>query len=241
MVQKKSDLGLTKHPKHPIIIHGFPGFGLVGTITTEFLIQHLKCELIGKKWFEDLPSAVAIHKGELVQPVGLYYNKKYNIIIVHSISGSQGIEWKIADYLNQLGEELDAQEFLALEGVGTMEEKETPDIFYYTSEKERAQYFEDKVGLKRLNEGVVMGVTSALMLKTEKKMSAFFVETHADFPDSKASAELIQALDKSFDLNIDPKPLYESAKKFEENFNKILDQSQVTKKVTKKKQMSYVG
>ncbi|MBW2989975.1 PAC2 family protein, partial [Candidatus Woesearchaeota archaeon] len=38
---------LWKKPKNPIIIEGFPGFGLVGTIASEFLIDHLKTELIG--------------------------------------------------------------------------------------------------------------------------------------------------------------------------------------------------
>ena len=39
---------LTKKPKKVIIITGFPGFGLIGTITTEFLIEHLKALPIGK-------------------------------------------------------------------------------------------------------------------------------------------------------------------------------------------------
>ena len=38
---------LTEKPKNAILIEGFPGFGLVGTITTEFLIDHLKAKKIG--------------------------------------------------------------------------------------------------------------------------------------------------------------------------------------------------
>ena len=33
---------LKKKPKNPVLIEGFPGFGLVGTITTEYLINELK-------------------------------------------------------------------------------------------------------------------------------------------------------------------------------------------------------
>jgi len=43
---------LEKKPKEVIVIEGFPGFGLIGTIATEYLVQHLKCEFIGKYWFE---------------------------------------------------------------------------------------------------------------------------------------------------------------------------------------------
>ncbi len=231
---------LTKKPKNPVIVHGFPGFGLVGTITTEFLIRHCKCELIGKKWFEDQPAAIAIHKGRIINPIGIYYNEKYNMIIVHSIAAGQGAEWKIADFLEELAADVDASEFLSLEGVGSMENKDVPEIYYYASEKKHEERMK-KAGLKPLSEGVIMGVTSALMLKTKRPMNALFAETHADFPDSKAAAELIKTLDKVLDLNIDPKPLYESAKRFEENFNKLIEQSQFNQQQIKKKQLNYVG
>ncbi len=229
---------LTKKPQKPIILQGFPGFGLVGTITTEFLIRHCKCEMIGKMWFEDLPAAVAIHKGEIIHPVSIYYNEDYNLVILHSISGGQGIEWKVTDFLMELGNQLDATEFLSLEGIGISEEKETSDVFYHTTTNERKKYLEEK-GLKQLNEGVMMGVTSALILKEKRQITTLFVETHADFPDSKAAAELIKCLDKILDLDVDPGPLYESAKKFEENFNKIIQQGHHTQ--NKKRQMNYLG
>ncbi len=229
---------LTKKPQKPIILQGFPGFGLVGTITTEYLIRHCKCELIGKMWFEDLPAAIAIHKGEIIHPIGIYYNEEYNLIILHSISGGQGIEWKVSDFLIDLGHELDATEFLCLEGVGLSEEKEQPDVFYYTSTDERKEYLEEKK-IPQLSEGVMMGVTSALMLKAQRQVTALFVESHSDYPDSKAAAELIKALDKVLNLKVDPEPLYESAKIFEESFNKIIKQNKTTKK--KKEQMHYLG
>jgi len=39
---------LSKKPKNPIILEGFPGFGLVGTISTEYLIEHLNAERLDK-------------------------------------------------------------------------------------------------------------------------------------------------------------------------------------------------
>ena len=42
------ELILKKTPKNATIIEGFPGFGLVGTITTEFLLNNLETEEIEK-------------------------------------------------------------------------------------------------------------------------------------------------------------------------------------------------
>ena len=38
---------LNQKPKNPVIIQGFPSFGLVGTIATGFLIDHLAAKPIG--------------------------------------------------------------------------------------------------------------------------------------------------------------------------------------------------
>jgi uncharacterized protein len=234
------EIELNERPQNPTIIQAFPGFGLVGTITTEYLISHLKCRLIGRKWFEELPSAIAIHKGEIIQPIGIYYNDKYNIIIVHSITGVPGMEWKIADFLEKLGNELNAKEFISLDGIGTTSEQENPNIYFYTNKHENKNLNEN-LQIKNLDEGIIMGVTSALLLKTKRNINAFFVETHSEFPDSKASAELIKILDKLLNLEIDPEPLYESAKLFEDKFNKIIEKGKLTQTQFKKKQLNYVG
>lgn len=69
------DFELTKKPKSPIIIEGFPGFGLVGTISTEFLVEHLGAEKIGKIDIEENPPMVAVHKGKVIDPIGIFYRK----------------------------------------------------------------------------------------------------------------------------------------------------------------------
>ena len=76
------EVKLWKKPKNCIIIEGFPGFGLVGTIASEFLIEHLKTEQIGKILFNDMPAMVAIHENKVVEPLGIFYNQKYNLLLV---------------------------------------------------------------------------------------------------------------------------------------------------------------
>ena len=90
---------LKKKPKDVTIIEGFPGFGLVGTITTEFLLEHLKAELIGNFMFEEMPTIVAIHDSKLVHPMGIYHDKKYNLLIFHMVTSTQGYEWKVGEAL----------------------------------------------------------------------------------------------------------------------------------------------
>ena len=47
---------LKKIKKNPTVIEGFPGFGLIGSIATEYLVQHLSCEKLDNHYFDELPA-----------------------------------------------------------------------------------------------------------------------------------------------------------------------------------------
>lgn len=248
------DIKLSRKITNPTIICGFPGFGLVGTISTEYLLEHLKCEFVGSHWFEDLSATVAIHDQKLIHPIGFYYNKQYNILIIHSILATSGIEWMIANLINDVAKQTKAKEIISLEGVGAPgmvpggmpdmeEEEETPKAennFFYVTEKKTKENMA-KYGVKPLKEGIIIGVTSALMLKTATPLTALFSEVHSSLPDSKAAASLIVVLDKYLGLKIDPEPLLETAKKFEEKIRGIMEKGVAVQKEANKKQLSYVG
>src|SRR3989338_274017 len=105
-------LRLQKKPKNPTVIEGFPGFGLVGTITTEFLIKHLDADLVGRIELEEVPPVIAVHRGEAVDPIGLFYAKKHNLLIIHALSAVSGFEWQLADLIVKLAREVKAREIL---------------------------------------------------------------------------------------------------------------------------------
>jgi uncharacterized protein len=236
------DIKLYKKPKSPIIIEGFPGFGLVGTIATEFLIEHLNVEPIGKITFHEMPAMVAIHENKVVEPLGLFYNKDYNLIILHAITTPTGYEWDIAEAIINLSKELNAKEIISLEGVGSGTEEATNAMtFFYSSESENQKKFK-KFGIEPLNEGIIVGVSGALLLKHEEiPITCIFSEAHTNLPDSKAAAKIIETLDKYLRLDVDYKPLLEQAEKFEEKLKTILRKGQEATELSEQKKMSYVG
>src|SRR3989338_8103159 len=128
------EIKLWKKPKNCIIVEGFPGFGLVGTIATEFLLDHLGTEQIGKIIFNDMPAMVAIHEGKIVEPLGVFYNSKYNIAILHAITAATHYEWEMADTVSKIALELKAREIISLEGVGSGETAEGSRVFYYSND-----------------------------------------------------------------------------------------------------------
>jgi uncharacterized protein len=236
------EVKLWKKPKNPTIIEGFPGFGLVGTITTEFLIDHLDVEMIGKVVMDESPAVVAIHGDHIVEPLGIFYNKKYNLVIVHAVSASTGIEWKLSDIIEKLAKDLQAKQIISIEGVGSSTTKPSNERVFFFSKDKTLKAKLTKLGLNPLKEGIIMGVTGALLLNVSKiPMSCIFAETHSELPDSKAAAKVIIALDKYIGLKINPEPLLEQAVKFEEKLKGLLKKGQEAQVMAENKKPSYLG
>ena len=231
------EIKLNKKPKKPIIIEGFPGFGLIGTITTEFLIEHLKAEPIGEFVFDEMPPTVVIHKGKVVNPMGVFYDKKSNIVILHTIQNMTGNEWKIANAIEDMANKLKAREIISVEGVSSPIPSRETKVYYYCKKPTGCIQ-----GLAEpLNESIIMGVSAALMLNSEMPFSGFFAETHSKLPDSKAAAKIIEVMDKYLNLKVDYNPLLKQAEEFEKKFKSIIDQTTSASKERDKKALNYVG
>lgn len=232
---------LEERPVKPIIIEGFPGFGFVSTIATEFLIRHLGAKPIGRITSEKIIPVAAIHKTQLIYPLEIFYDKKTNIILVQAVTPVDGLEWEIADTLIRLAKELKAKEMISLEGVASTAQIKDPQVFFYSNREEKKKTMQS-MKVKPLDEGIIIGVTGAVLMKMkETPLSCFFVETHSELPDNKGAAKLIETLDKYLGLTIDTKPLLQKAKEFEEKLKDLFTKLAEVKIEKEKKHLSYMG
>ena len=213
---------------------------MVGTISTEFLVEHLGAEKIGKIDIEENPPMVAVHKGKVIDPIGIFYSKKYNVVIIHAVTPVTGMEWKLAKTIANLAKKLNAKEIISLEGVGGQSNgdiNKNNDAYYFTNFSKKLE----KSNMKPLDEGIIMGVTGALLLKKDLKLSCIFAETHSALPDSRAAATVIENLENYLSLKIDVKPLIEKAERFEIKLKNIFEKTNVANKEKQKKELSYLG
>ena len=231
------ELLLQKRPLNATIIEGFPGFGLVATIATEFLINHLDAEQIGKIIIEEVPPVVAVHSGQIVEPIGIFYSKKYNLVILHALTSITGYEWKVAKKIEELSKILKAREIICIEGIGSM--SNSSNAFFLSSKS--TDKFVKKTGLEKLKDGIIMGVTGALSLNKKLPISCIFAETHSKLPDSRAAAKIIEVLDDYLELKVDVGPLIKKAEQFESKIKSLLDQSKTASDLKQKKELTYLG
>src|SRR3989344_5856899 len=232
-------LVLTKKPKNVTIVEGFPGFGLIGTIAIEFLMDHLETEKIGTIEMDEVPAMIAIHQSKVIEPVSLHYNKEYNLVLVHAINIGKNTGWKLSEIIEQLAQELSAKEIVSLEGVGSPNPGNK--VFYYTTQN-GALSKKLSAAASPLSEGIVVGVTGALLARNLKvPVIAFFAEAQSGLPDSRAAAEIIKALDSYTGLKIEPKPLLAQAKVFEQKLKGITQKSGKAEELQEEKMDNYFG
>ncbi len=233
------EIRLTKKMAGVRIIEGFPGYGVVGTVTTEFLIDHLKCEKVGSIIIDGLQPMVAVHNNELVEPIGLFYDKENKLLILHFVTMSQGIEWEVTNAIIKLVKMVKAREIISVEGVGSSDENSSK-TYYFSKDKGAAKKLK-ALGINPLSEGIIIGVTATVLVMADVPVTCIFSDTHTNLPDSHAAANIIGALDKYLSLNVDYKPLKETASKFEDKLRGIIKESQKAADIQEKKKMSYVG
>ena len=227
-------INLKTIPKNPIVIEGFPGFGLVGTIVTDYLVRHTDAKLIGEFIYSDLPAVIAIHETKMERPMAIFYSKKYNLVVLHTKLVTKGKEWRIAEAIIEMARKMKAKEFISIEGVGSSNGEEDTHLYSYNSPALV------KLGAKPVQESIIMGVTAAMMLRYPK-MSCIFAGTQSENPDSKAAAKVIELLDKYLNLKVDYAPLLKQAEEVEAKAKSIIQKSSQAAEEVDRKNMSYLG
>ena len=202
---------LNQKPKNPVIIQGFPSFGLVGTIATGFLIDHLAAKPIGEIIVKEVTPMIAIHNKEMIKPLEIYHAKKENIIIINALMNVAGIEWDIADTILKMSKELGAKELITIEGVASPELVGNPKAYVYCTKS------------------------------LEKMKKEGCLEAHTDLPDSVAAAKAIEVIDKHLGLKVDYRPLLKKAAEFETKLKGLMSKKQKTVDMAKEKELNYLG
>lgn len=228
------EIELKERPQKPIIIQAVPGIGMVGTIAAEFLIDHLKAKRIGRIYSEDIPPIIALHHGKLIEPFSIFYSPSANIVIVSALETMSGKEWELGKTVIKLCSMLKAKELISIEGVesGSGESRN----FYFTKDIKKKKKLES-IGLKELDEGIILGVAASLLIKSPES-TYIFAETHSEIPDSRAAAKIVQSLDRYLNLNVDYKPLLAKADEFEKKLKELLS---IAAQQSKEKKETYLG
>ncbi len=205
------------------ILETFPGIGLVGPMAGSYMIEKLGMEYIGHMESDQFPPIATIHHSIPMFPARLYKSDKMKLLLFMS-------EFTISPLLvNQLANEVlaFARKYGAdkLVSVGGMPSQKPTDTIYIASSNGAVLKKAQKMGIKTIEEGVVSGVSAALLINAaEFKIPAFdiLVEVNPSITDPKYAEIAIEGLNKVLGIDIDLSELDKEAKIVEAKIREML-------------------
>lgn len=217
--------------KSPTIIEGFPSVGLVGAIATEYLSSKLGLTEIGFMKSRKLPPVTIVKDGIPKSPIRLYANEGL-VAIVSDTAVPSSLTYDIADALVDWAVKHNAVRIISLGGIARQDEtgKATDDVFAVAADPATLAKLSAK-NYRTIKLGFLTGVFGILMLEClERNIEAFgfLADAHADRPDPKAAALVLDAAAKFMGLSLDTKSLLDTSAKIEQRMGDLLKQTKRT-------------
>ncbi|MDO5844243.1 MAG: PAC2 family protein [Methanocorpusculum sp.] len=204
-----------------ILIAGFPGSGLVGSIAVQFLIDKLAFRHIGDIAAPDLPTGSLAEMGLARAPIRLY--EKDNIVAITSDVPIPEVSsyFIAAEVIEWLSDKCRISEIVVIGGVVTGGEGER--VFGVANTEEGLEKIKQTCQiLPAMN---IAGITGEFLTEAVlKKIPAcgFLIETNYDI-DSRASAAGLDVISQMYELALDTTPLVEQADSVEPMLKQLSD------------------
>jgi uncharacterized protein len=233
---KKKDL------RGATIIDGFPSVGLVSSISANYLIKVLKMEHIGIMDSPQFPTVSLIRDATPLSPVRIYASDKGNrgdqiVAFISEFQAPPNLIRPISRVLVDWAIEQRCRMIVSPEGLvldpEIRDSADISEVVFGIASTPRARELLKEHGIRQFEEGVISGVAGVLLNEGRKRdfdVLTLLAEAHPDFPDAKAAALVLEAIDDILlGIEFDAKPLFEEAKRIEEHIREIQKQAVVKK------------
>jgi uncharacterized protein len=220
-----------------MLIEAFPTVGLVSSIAGHFIIDALKLEEIGAISSRYFVPAAVIHNGNPSPPVRIYAGKKtcgpdgvcdQLVIIISEFMPPVDIVKPLGDQILAWAKKKKCNIIVSLEGTHALDPKKLKT--YGIGSSLRTKNLLKTYGIEETKEGMITGISGVILYQgalLKHDVLCLLAEAHTSFPDSRAAALLVEALDKMLPgIKIDVGPLYKEAEEIEQKIRAFIKQAQ---------------
>lgn len=221
--------------ENPILIEGFPGVGLVGTISATYLAEKLNMKPFGHIVSEKFPPLTAIHHYAPLHPIRLYKSKKHNIIVLFSefIIPLESI-YELSEVILTWSKKRNIKEIISLGGIVLGGEQD--EVFGIVSTKDLLKNLK-KANITPIKEGATTGVSGVLLAECAAinfPAISLLAESKPDYMDPRAAAMVLEALKSLTGLKFDTDELIEESKTIEAKMKELIERAKDAHKHYKK-------
>ncbi|MCD6235605.1 MAG: proteasome assembly chaperone family protein [Thaumarchaeota archaeon] len=198
-----------------VFIEGFPDIGLVGTIAASYLVDKLKLEEVGYIDADTLPPIIAV-RGEKIQELIRIYSGRRLVVVTSDIPLPASMIKPLGYRLMEWAKSKDPELFLCLSGLPEPNRLniDKPGIFVLGSSPELTEKLVQADGVSKFRDGFIAGIKGVLLkegMRMNVNTAIILAQSHYNYPDPGAAAEVLRYLSKLLEIEIDVAPLLESA------------------------------
>lgn len=221
-----------KRLKKPVIIMGFPGTGLVGSVAASQVVEALGMEFGGYLSSSDFAPLAAIHDYKPMPAARIHFSEKHNMIVIISemtipVGSSMDVANKIYDFVRNV----DASTLISLGGIALQDEKK--GVYIVSSDQTIVKDVIAKKIAKPIKEGATTGVTGLLLSKgtlDKFPITTILAESSEEYLDPKAASNVLKVLNKLLGVEISTARLEKEAAEFSKDIKEAVMKSRVMKK-----------
>ncbi|MFP3229283.1 MAG: PAC2 family protein [Nitrososphaeria archaeon] len=217
--------------RSPVLIEGLPDVGLVGVISSAFLVDQLKLKIYGHLESELLPPVMVLHGAELMHPVRLYASDDGSLVVLTSEialppsmlapTAYSLVDWAVRNRVSRV---------FSLNGypVPNRLEIEKPAVYGVGNGSSAVEYLR-KHGVDVIEEGFLAGFYAMLLRETAKyriEGVALLGQSFPRYPDPGAAASVLEKLSAMLGLNLDVRPLLEKADEIKLSMRDLMKQTE---------------
>ena len=205
------------------LIEAFPGIGLVGPMAGSYMVEKLGMQNIGYIDGDMFPPIASIHNSIPMRPARIYKSEKYKfILMISEFTIPPMLVQQLADEILSFARKYAIKSIVSVGGIPS--QKPAERIYVASSDKDILKKAV-KVGIKPLQEGVVAGVSAALLVKARdynRRSFEVMAEVDPRITDPKYAETAIEGLNKLLDMDIDLDELDKEAKEVEAKIRELL-------------------
>jgi uncharacterized protein len=195
--------------KKPVVVLGFPGTGLVGSVAASQLVDALDLKFGGYISSPDFAPLAAIHDYMPLPAARIHYSSKHNIVVILSeMSIPTGSSMELASKILIFAKSIKASSIISLGGISLKEEEDV--VYVVSSDRAMTKNIVRKRIAKPIKEGATTGVTGVLLAtgSLEKfPVTTILAEANDDYVDPGAASKALKVLGKIIGIKIDTREL----------------------------------
>lgn len=237
------------------VVDGFPSVGLVSTIAANYLIDMLRLKQIGVIDGDQFPSLSVVHNGEPLSPARIYGGerpvegggkKEKLIVFVSEFQPAPTLIRPISKAMLDWAREKGADYLISPEGLvleGPASEDDVVEV-YGIGSTERIQQLLKTHNVAPFTRGIITGVSGILLTLGKRErfdVLSILAEAHANYPDARSAAAVIDVIAKLLGMKIDVAPLHREAEGFEKQIKQLQAQAEAKQKKSQTAQPSMYG